>query len=97
MATYVTLVKWTEQGIKNVKDTVKRAEDVTNLAEKMGGRMTSLLWTQGRYDLIGIFEAPDEEIANAFAIAVGMSGSARTETLRAFSAQEMQSILSRLP
>ena len=97
MVTYVTLVNWTESGIKNVKDTVKRAEDVKKLAEKLGARVTTLLWTQGRYDLVAIFEAPDESTANAFAIAVGMAGSTRTETLRAFSMDEMQRILDKLP
>lgn len=97
MVTYVLLVKWTEQGIKNVKDTVKRSEDVRKLAERLGGRMVTILWTQGQYDLVGIYEAPDEESANAFALALGMSGNVRTNSLRAHSAEEMQRILDKLP
>ncbi len=97
MVTYALLINWTEQGIKNVKDTVKRAEDVRKLSERMGGRLSSLYWTQGSYDLVGILEAPDEETANAIAIASGMSGSVRTQTLRAYSAEEMQKVLDKLP
>lgn len=97
MVTYVLLVNWTEQGIKTVKDTVKRSEDVRKLAERLGGRMVTILWTQGQYDLVGIYEAPDEESANAFAIALGMSGNVRTNSLRAHSAEEMQRILDKLP
>ena len=97
MATYVVLVNWTEKGIETIKGTVKRSEDVQRLAERLGARMPTLYWTQGRYDLVGIVEAPDEETANAFALAVGMGGNVRTETLRAFSAAEMQRILDRLP
>lgn len=97
MVTYVLLINWTEQGIKNVKETVKRAEDVRKLSERLGGRLTSLHWTQGRYDLVGMLEAPDEETANAIALAVGMGGNARTEMLRAYSAEEMQKVLDKLP
>ena len=97
MVTYVALVNWTDQGIKNVKDTVKRAEDVRKLVERMGGQTTALYWTQGRYDLVGIFEAPDEETANALFLAIGMNGAVRTETLRAFSAEEVQRMIDKLP
>ena len=97
MVTYVLLVKWTEQGIKNVKDTVKRAEDVRKLGERLGGNLVTIYWTQGRYDLVGILEAPDEQTANAISLAIGMSGNVRTDTLRAFSASEMQSIIDKLP
>ncbi len=97
MVTYVVLVNWTEQGIKTVKDTVKRVEDVRKLAERLGGTMTTILWTQGQYDLVAIYEAPDEESANAFALAIGMVGNVRTNTLRAHSAEEMQKILDKLP
>jgi uncharacterized protein with GYD domain len=97
MVTYVALVNWTDQGIKTVKDTAKRAEDVRKLVERMGGRMVVLYWTQGRYDLVGIFEGPDEETANAMFLAIGMNGAVRTETLRAFTAEEVQRMVDKLP
>ena len=97
MPTYVTLVKWTDQGIREVGETLNRAGQAQAAAERMGGRMTTVLWTQGAYDLIGVFEFPDDESYTAFALAVGMRGSTRTETLRAFNAEEMQRILQKLP
>ena len=96
MARYVVLVNWTDQGIRNVKDTTQRAEQVRQLVAQMGGNMTTLLWTQGRYDLVAITEAPDDETMAATALAIGATGSVRTEVLRAFDAEEMGQILGRL-
>src|ERR687893_936357 len=65
MPKYVVLVNWTEQGAQSVQETTQRAQHVRQMIEQMGGRMDTLLWTQGRYDLVGIMEAPDEETAAA--------------------------------
>jgi uncharacterized protein with GYD domain len=97
MPTYVTLVKWTEQGIRNIKDTVTRVEQARAAAEKSGGRMIGAWWTQGAYDLIGVFELPDDETASALVLATAMAGNVRSETLRAYTAEEMQQILRKLP
>ena len=97
MLTYVSLYHWTEQGIKNVKDTVKRAEAAQATIEGVGGRLITLLWTQGAYDLISIAEFPDEDTAMAYAASIGMQGNVRTETLRAFSANDIKRILQKLP
>ena len=70
----VILVNWTEQGAQSVTETTKRAEQVQQMVQQMGGRMDTLLWTQGRYDLVGIMEAPDEETAAAIGLRVGMAG-----------------------
>ena len=96
MAKYVVLVNWTEQGIRDVKATTQRAEQVRQVIEQMGGRLVSLLWTQGRYDLVGVIEAPDDETVAAIGLRVGMTGATRTETLRAFDAEEMGRILQKL-
>jgi len=96
MITYVSLVTWTEQGIKHVKDTVKRSEAAAQLAEQMGGRLTTVLWTQGPYDLVIIGEYPDEASAQASILALGSVGNVKTLTLRAFSAAEMTNILEKL-
>jgi uncharacterized protein with GYD domain len=97
MVTYVSLINWTEQGIKSVKDTVERAEKATHVAEQLGGRITSILWTQGSYDLVVTTEFPDEDSAQVFALGLGSTGNIRTETLRAFSATDMKRIISKLP
>jgi uncharacterized protein with GYD domain len=74
MPRYVILVNWTEQGARSVTETTKRAEQVRQMIEQMGGWMEPLLWTQGRYDLVDIMETPDEETAAATGLRVGMGG-----------------------
>ena len=96
MPRYVVLVNWTDQGARSVKETTQRAEQVRQMIEQMGGRMDTLLWTQGRYDLVGLMEAPDEETAAAVGLRVGTQGAVRTETLRAFDAEEMGRILAKV-
>ena len=96
MPRYVILVNWTEQGARSVKETTQRAEQVTQMVEQMGGRMEALHWTQGRYDLVGLMEAPDEETAAAVGLRAGMGGAVRTETLRAWDAEEMGRILAKV-
>jgi uncharacterized protein with GYD domain len=95
--TYISLLKWTEQGIKSVKDTTKREQDAREAVERMGGHLTTTYWTQGAYDAVAISEFPDDDAAMAFLLATGMQGNVRTETLRAFSAEDMQRILQKLP
>jgi uncharacterized protein with GYD domain len=93
--TYVSLVHWTEQGIKNYKDTMKRLEDFTKLAESMGGRVREALYTVGEYDIVVVTEFPDDETATAGLLRVGSLGNIRTNTMRAFTADEMGGIISR--
>jgi uncharacterized protein with GYD domain len=96
MPRYVILINWTEEGARSVTETTQRAEQVTQMIAQMGGRVETLLWTQGRYDLIGIIEAPDEETAAAIGLRAGMAGAVRTESLRAYDAEEMGRILAKL-
>ena len=95
MPTYVSLINWTDQGIKNVKETLQRADSAAELAQKHGGSL-QVYWTVGPYDLVAILEAPDDESATAFLLQVGMRGHVRTTTLRAYNREEMSSILGRL-
>ncbi|MDO8249436.1 MAG: GYD domain-containing protein [Rhodoferax sp.] len=96
MATYIALSNFTDQGIRNVKDTTKRADAVKEAAAKYGAKMTQIYWTQGKYDLVAIIEAPDDTSATAFALAIGMAGNIRTQTLRAFTKEDMNGILAKL-
>ena len=96
MPRYVTLVTWTDQGVRDVKQTTQRAEGVRRMVEQMGGRMDTIYWTQGRYDLVAVVEAPDDETAAAMLLKVGGLGAVRTETLRAFDAEEMGRIVQKL-
>ncbi len=96
MATYIALSKFTDQGMRNIKDSTKRADAVREAASKFGARMTQLYWTLGQYDLVAIIEAPDDASATAFALAIGSAGNVRMQTLRAFSRDEMSGILGKL-
>ena len=93
MPTYVSLIHWTEQGIKNYKDTMSRLEDFTKLAESKGGRVRESLYTVGEYDNVVVTEFPDDETATAALLRVGSLGNVRTNTMRAFSADEMGGII----
>jgi uncharacterized protein with GYD domain len=97
MLTYVGLYKWTDQGIKNVKETTKRAAAAEAAAERAGGRIITLLWTQGQYDVVSIAEFPDEDTAMAFTVSLASLGNVTTETLRAFTAADVERILSKVP
>ena len=90
------LVNWTDQGIRNVKGTVERTDDVAKLAEKHGGRLVNSYWTVGPYDLVGIAEAPDDESASAFALELSSVGNVRTTTMRAYDRDQMSGIIQRL-
>lgn len=96
MATYIALCSFTDQGVKTVKKSPKRAEAVKAAAKKYGCEMTQLYWTLGHYDLVSIIEASDDKSATAFALAVGAQGNVRTQTLRAFSGKEIGEIIGKL-
>ena len=95
MATYVVLFNWTEQGIRNVKETTKRYDAAIAAADKMGVRIQQLLYTMGPYDFVGICEAKDEQSFNAFCLATGAQGNVRSTTMRAFTVDEMKGILTK--
>lgn len=96
MGTYIALCSFTDQGIRSVKDTTKRADAVKEAAQKFGANMTQIYWTLGKYDLVVIMEAPDDESATAFALGIASAGNVRMQTLRAFSKDEMNAILGKL-
>ena len=96
MPTYVSLCKWTEQGVQNARESTRRAEQAKAAVRKLGGKLTTILWTQGTYDLIAISEFPDEQSAMAFLLTLGGQGNVRTETLRAYSAQDMEAIFAKM-
>ena len=95
MPTYVSLIHWTEQGIKNYKDTTSRAEDFTKLVESSGGRVREVLYTVGEYDIVTVAEFPDDETGTAALLQVGALGNVRTHTMRAFNTDEMAGIIRR--
>ena len=96
MATFIALGNFTDQGIRSVKDTIKRADMVKEAAQKAGVTMKDIMWTLGAYDMVVTFEAPDDAAMTAFALAVGAAGNVRTQTMRAFNRSEMSAILAKL-
>ncbi len=96
MATFISLTSFTDQGIRSVKDTTKRADAVRELSKKFGVTVKDLYWTLGSCDVVGIFEAPDDAAMTAFGLAIGQGGNVRTQTLRAFSQAEIGDILKKL-
>jgi uncharacterized protein with GYD domain len=93
---YVVLVNWTEQGIRNVKETLQRTDSGGEIAEKHGLTLEQAYWTVGPYDMVTIFEAPDDEALSAHLLEIGSLGNVRTTTLRAYNEEEMSGILQRL-
>ena len=96
MATYLVLANFTEQGIRNVKETTNRAENVRRLAKEFNVTVKEIYWTLGEYDVATIFEAPDESSITALCLAIGQAGNVRTQMLRAFNAEEMRGVLARM-
>ena len=96
MSTYVVLNSFTEQGIRNVRDTTKRADAVRDMAKKFGVQVKEIYWTLGRYDVVAIFEATDESSITAMMLALASAGNVRTEMLRAFNREEMNGVLGKL-
>jgi uncharacterized protein with GYD domain len=96
MPTYVVLSRFTEQGVNKIKDTVKRSEDFRKAAKKAGVSIKEALWTQGQYDLVTVLEAQDETAAMALGMSVAKLGNIRSETLRAFTAGELEKILEKV-
>ena len=96
MPTYVTLMNWTDQGIRTAKDSVQRRDQANALAEKHGASIKQVYWTVGPYDLVTIIEAPDDESATSMLLELGSAGNLRTTTLRAYDREEMSGIIQRL-
>ena len=84
MPLYVALANWTDQGVKNVKDTIKRADAFIEAATKMNCRVREILYTAGPHDIVTVIEAPNDETASKLTLAVGMQGSIRTLSMRAY-------------
>jgi len=97
MATFIVLGSFTDQGIRNIKDSPKRADAFKAMAGKLGVKVKDIYWTLGHYDIITIVEAPDAATATSVGLAVASLGNVRTETLTAFNAEEFGKIIAKMP
>ena len=90
------LGSFTDQGVRNVKDSPKRADAFKEMAKTFGVTVKEIVWTQGRYDVVTVLEAPDEAAAMSLSLSLSALGNVRTETLRAFSAADMTKIVGKM-
>jgi uncharacterized protein with GYD domain len=96
MPRYIALLDWTEQGIRNVKDTIKRAENAKAMARKLGGKL-DVWYTLGEHDIVSLVEMPSDEAYNKFALWLGSQGNIRTTSLKAWTQDEMSKLIDELP
>jgi uncharacterized protein with GYD domain len=93
MATYITTLKFTQHGLTAIKDTCKRAAAFKAAARKLGGKIVDVYWTLGAFDGVLVFEAPDDDTATGLMLHLAAQGFVQTQTCRAFTASEMERIL----
>jgi uncharacterized protein with GYD domain len=96
MATFISTIRFTEQGIQGIKDTCKRANAFKAMAKKMGVKVQDIYWTLGPFDALLVFDAPDEETATALMLQLCSAGSVHTQTARAYKTVEMEGILAKM-
>ena len=96
MATYIALIQFTDQGIRNIKDTIKRGDAAAAEAEKMGMKIVEEFWTMGGYDAVVVVDAPNDETMSAFMLKIGSLGNVKSHTMRAFRRNDMEDILAKL-
>jgi len=96
MPTYIMLANWTDQGAQKVKDSPRRLDAAKKALLDMGGEVRSVYMTMGDYDLIAVYEAPDDAVVARFTLLLGMLGSVRTKTLKAFPEAAYREIIASL-
>ena len=97
MPSYLSLINWTDQGVRNVKDSPQRFDAFTQAVQAAGGRVIFLYMTMGAYDLATVVELPNDETAARVLLGVSSLGNVRTTTLKAFTEEEFRSIIAALP
>jgi uncharacterized protein with GYD domain len=97
MPSYVMLARWTDQGVRSIGDVPKRIDQAKRLLADMGGQFNSLHMTMGEYDLVGIYEAPDDAVAVRYTLMIEKLGNVRTTSLKAFPEQALREIVRSLP
>ena len=96
MPTYVSLINWTDQGVRTVNETLDRSDRIQAIAQKHGASFEHIYWTVGPYDIVTIIDAPDDETVTALLLEAGSWGNIRTTTLRAYDRDQMSGIIQRL-
>ncbi len=97
MATYISLVNYTDQGIRNIKDSPKRLDGAKKMLKDMGGELKQFYLTMGSHDIVTVVEAPSDETVAKFVLMLAAGGNVRTTTLKAFTEAEYRKLISTLP
>jgi uncharacterized protein with GYD domain len=97
MATYIVLLRYTQQGVEKIKESPARLDAAKKAFRAMGAELKQWYLVMGQYDAVVVGEAPDDETVAKLALAIGSQGSIRTETLRAFTEDEYRKIVAALP
>jgi len=97
MPTYMTLIRYTQQGIESIKDSPARLDTAKALYKSLGAEIKAFYLAMGKYDVIVISEAPDDETATKLVLTIGSAGAIRTETFRIFIEDEYRKLISELP
>lgn len=97
MPTYVTLLKYTQQGVQNIEDSPNRLDNFRKLVESQNGEIKSVFLTMGRYDLVCVLEFPDDATTAATILRLSSMGNVSTETLKAFPEDEYRDVIANLP
>lgn len=97
MPNYIMLMKWTDQGIKDVKNLPQRFQESIKALETLGGKVVGVYAVMGEYDLVAIGEAPNDEVAMTFAVGLSVQGNVRTTTLKAFPMEQIAGVVQKLP
>jgi len=97
MAKHIALMRWTDQGVKNVKQSPQRAEAARQLFQQVGAQVTDLYWTAGNYNLVMVVDAPDEQTFAAAMLALVDDGNVRAELLSAYTQEEFEQVLAKIP
>ena len=96
MPTYISLLKWTDQGIQNVKESPKRLDEFKKALEAVGGKLVGFYLTMGRYDMVLIIESPSDEVSAVLSLSTASSGSIHTETMKAFTEAQYREIIAKV-
>jgi uncharacterized protein with GYD domain len=97
MATYISLMKLTEKGIKDIKNAPERVDAAVKGLEAVGGKLLGFYVVMGEYDYISISEGPSDEVAMTYLLGLGVAGNVRTTTLKAFTLEEMKGMIANMP
>ena len=97
MPLYISLMKLTDQGVKDIKNFAKRFETSTEFLKQLGAKLIGFWLTLGEYDYVSVAEAPNDEVAMQFLLTLGAAGNVRTTTMKAFSVEELNKIIKKLP